>query len=220
MSSKKGKVIPPPSEEEKIPKESRGEASASEEMGEAEGTPLEEEGLQEEVQKTKGQSGDEANLDRPQEEKLSTEEGDRKGEAEEAPKTESPTEPDANLECPEKESSPTEGPAQQEEVVIQDVQFDQINPQQSTGKGNNINFLLDVDLPISVQLGKTSMSIQELLEVRPGSVIELDKTVGSPVEILANNKPIAQGEVVVVDENFGVRITSLISQAERIKSLR
>jgi len=104
--------------------------------------------------------------------------------------------------------------------VIQDVQFDHIQPQQPTGQSSNIDLLLDVTLPVSVQLGKTSMTIQELLEIGPGSVIELDKIVGSPVEILANNKTIAQGEVVVVDENFGVRITSLISPSERIKSLR
>ncbi len=128
--------------------------------------------------------------------------------------------PDANLKWPEEENPSGEGKPTEEEVVIQDAQFDQIKPPQSTGKGNNIDLLLDVNLPISVQLGKTSMTIQELLEISPGSVIELDKMVGSPVEILANDKTIAQGEVVVVDENFGVRITSLLSPAERIKSLR
>lgn len=128
--------------------------------------------------------------------------------------------PDAHLEWPEADAPSAEGIPPTGEVVVEDVQFDQIKPKSSGGQANNIDILLDVDLPISVQLGKTSMTIQQLLEVGPGSVIELDKMVGNPVEILANDKTIAQGEVVVVDENFGVKITSLISPEERIKSLR
>jgi len=201
MASKKGKVSPPSSEEKQsgegkgipeVEKEGRGES-----QGER-GGPEVAENLAE------GEKGR-----HPGEEP--TEENRAAGER---------VDPDAHLEWPEADVSSAQGAASQEEVVVQDIQFDQIKPQPSNGRPNNIDILLDVDLPISVQLGKTTMTIQELLEVGPGSVIELDKMVGSPVEILANDKAIAQGEVVVVDENFGVKITSLISPEERIKSLR
>jgi len=208
MSSKKGKGNTPPSEEEqesperdKNPEENRKDMSQEK---------------NENPEITKNPEGDTPTAVGGEEKGKSTEEEP----GEESKASENQPDPDANLEWPEEDIPSSEGPAPQEEVVVQDVQFDQIQSQPSSGKANNMEILLDVNLPISVQLGETSMTIQELLEVGPGSVIELDKTVGSTVEILANNKIIAQGEVVVVDENFGVRITSLISPAERIKSLR
>lgn len=84
----------------------------------------------------------------------------------------------------------------------------------------NLDLILDVPLNISVVLGRTKKSIKEILDLSTGSLIELDKLAEEPVEILVNGKKIAFGEVVVVDENFGVRITSIVSSAERIKSLR
>lgn len=86
-------------------------------------------------------------------------------------------------------------------------------------QAGNISLLLDVKLPVSIELGRTRMSIGEVLELGSGSIIELDKLAGEPVDILVNNKPLAKGEVVVLDENFGVRITSLISQRERLDRL-
>ncbi len=87
-------------------------------------------------------------------------------------------------------------------------------------ESNNLNMLLDIPLQVTVELGRTKRSVKEILELSAGSIIELDKLAGEPVDILVNNRLIAQGEVVVIDENFGVRVTDIISQSDRIKKLR
>lgn len=84
----------------------------------------------------------------------------------------------------------------------------------------DIDFILDIPLELTVQLGMTKMLIRDLLQLGQGSVIELDKLAGEPMEILINNKLVARGEVVVVNEKFGVRLTDIISPAERINQLR
>lgn len=84
----------------------------------------------------------------------------------------------------------------------------------------NLDLLLDVPLVVSVELGRTRRQLRELLELGPGAVIELDKLAGEPVDILVNNKRIAIGEVVVIDESFGVRVTDILSPAERATRLR
>lgn len=83
----------------------------------------------------------------------------------------------------------------------------------------NIDLILDVPLEISVVLGRAKKNIKDILNLGTGSLIELDKLAEEPVEILVNGKKVAYGEVVVVDENFGVRITSIVSNEEKIKSL-
>lgn len=93
-------------------------------------------------------------------------------------------------------------------------------PEQITEINGNIEFLLDVPLEVSVELGRASIPIRELMQLGPGSVIELDKLIGEPVDLLVNNNLIAKGEVVVFDENFGIRITSIVTPSERIRSLR
>ncbi|WP_078380887.1 flagellar motor switch phosphatase FliY [Sutcliffiella halmapala] len=85
---------------------------------------------------------------------------------------------------------------------------------------NNLNMLLDIPLQVTVELGRTKRSVKDILELSSGSIIELDKLAGEPVDILVNNKLIAQGEVVVIDESFGVRVTDIVSQTDRIKKLR
>jgi flagellar motor switch protein FliN/FliY len=80
--------------------------------------------------------------------------------------------------------------------------------------------ILDVTLPVTVELGRARMQIQDILKLAPGSVIELEKAAGDPVDLLINGRPIAKGEVVVVDENFGVRLTSIVTAAERLRTLR
>jgi flagellar motor switch protein FliN/FliY len=85
---------------------------------------------------------------------------------------------------------------------------------------SGIELILDVTLPVAVELGRARMQIQDVLKLAPGSIVELDKSAGDPVEILINGRPIAKGEVVVIDENFGVRLTSIVTAAERIKTLR
>jgi flagellar motor switch protein FliN len=86
--------------------------------------------------------------------------------------------------------------------------------------GNGMDFLLDVMLPITVELGRTRMPIREVLHLAPGSILELDKLAGEPVDIRVNDKSIARGEVVVIDENFGVRLTSIVAPPERVDSFR
>jgi len=102
---------------------------------------------------------------------------------------------------------------------VQNVSFQQIKQSDEAGSKDNINRLLDVLLTLSVELGRKQMQIKEILELGPGKIIELDKLAGEPVDLLVNGKILAKGEVVVVDENFGVRITDLIEPRDRIKSL-
>ena len=100
------------------------------------------------------------------------------------------------------------------------------NEPQNTATGGTpaqsrrIDLLLDVPLELSVELGRTRMSIQELLSLGPGSVIELDKVAGEPLDILINDRLVARGEAVVVNDKFGIRITDIVSPAERIARLR
>lgn len=81
-----------------------------------------------------------------------------------------------------------------------------------------LDLLMDVPLRVTVELGRTRMQIRDVLELGKGSVVELDKLAGEPVDLLVNGKLIARGEVVVIDENFGVRVTDIVSPAERLLS--
>jgi flagellar motor switch protein FliN len=83
----------------------------------------------------------------------------------------------------------------------------------------NIDLILDVELPISVLFGHSEMTLKDVLKLSTGSVIELDKSVNDPVTIVVNHKPIANGEVVMVDGNYGVRVLEVESTADRIRSL-
>ena len=85
---------------------------------------------------------------------------------------------------------------------------------------SKIDLILDVTLPVAVELGRARMQIQDILKLAPGSVIALDKSAGDPVELFINDRPIAKGEVVIIDENFGVRLTSIVTASERIRTLR
>ncbi|WP_075619424.1 flagellar motor switch phosphatase FliY [Paenisporosarcina indica] len=106
--------------------------------------------------------------------------------------------------------------------TIQTVQFSSFDETAATtyAEPNNLNMLLDIPLQVTVELGRTKRMVKEILEVSKGSIIELDKLAGEPVDILINNKLIAVGEVVVIDENFGVRVTDILSTADRISKLR
>lgn len=83
----------------------------------------------------------------------------------------------------------------------------------------NLDFLLDVFLQVSVEVGRTRMTIQDLLQLGQGSVIELSKLAGEPLDVYINDRLVARGEAVIVNEKFGVRITDIISQQERIEGL-
>lgn len=108
-----------------------------------------------------------------------------------------------------------------EKVEVHGAQFQDIgkNPVRSSEK-NNINMLMNLDLPVAVELGRVQMMVKDILELGPGAVVELNKFSGEPVDIFVNNKKFAEGEVVVVDQNFGVRITALIGPDEMLESIK
>jgi flagellar motor switch protein FliN/FliY len=87
-------------------------------------------------------------------------------------------------------------------------------------KIQNFDFILDIPLKVSVELGRAKVVIKDLLQLGQGSVLELDKLAGEPLEVLVNGKLVARGEVVVVNEKFGIRLTDIISPLERIESLK
>ncbi|SDC86493.1 flagellar motor switch protein FliN/FliY [Paenibacillus sp. UNCCL117] len=106
-------------------------------------------------------------------------------------------------------------------VNVQPAQFSNFSPSQlSPAEDTNLNLLLDIPLKVTVELGRTHKVIKDILELSQGSIIELDKLAGEPVDILVNNKLIAKGEVVVIDENFGVRVTDIVNQWDRIQKLQ
>ncbi|MBI5408352.1 MAG: flagellar motor switch protein FliN [Nitrospirae bacterium] len=106
------------------------------------------------------------------------------------------------------------------EQEIQQHEFKDIKDEKRQTTARDIEFLLDIPVEITVQLGKTKMLIKELLQLGQGSVVELEKLAGEPMEIMANNRLIARGEVVVVNEKFGVRMTDIISPSERLSQLK
>lgn len=87
-------------------------------------------------------------------------------------------------------------------------------------RDRNLNLILDIPLRVTVELGRTKMPVSELLNLTQGSVVELSKLAGEPMEVYVNDKLIARGEAVVVNEKFGVRLTDVISPAERVEQLR
>jgi len=91
--------------------------------------------------------------------------------------------------------------------------------QAAGGEAGNIDLLLDVAVPVVAQLGGTEMRIRDILKLVPGSIVELDKLAGEPVDLFVRGKLFAEGEVVVVDENFGVRLTRILSPKERAENL-
>lgn len=105
---------------------------------------------------------------------------------------------------------------------VQPVQFSgfQQPTALSPSEASNLDLLMDIPLKVTVELGRTHKQIKEILELSQGSIIELDKLAGEPVDILVNNKFVAKGEVVVIDENFGVRVTDIINQWDRIQKLQ
>lgn len=83
----------------------------------------------------------------------------------------------------------------------------------------DLDIILDIPLNVTVELGKVKMPVNELLQLGQGSIIELSKQVGEPLDIYVNNKLVAKGEVVILDEKFGIRVADIINPAERVKSL-
>ena len=99
-------------------------------------------------------------------------------------------------------------------------QFETLDGKDLPDQAGNLNFILDIPLEVSVELGRTRMLVNDLLKLGQGSVIELSKVAGETLEIMANQKLVARGEVVVVNEKFGIRVTEIISPMERVEKLR
>ncbi|MBO6235178.1 MAG: flagellar motor switch protein FliN, partial [Schwartzia sp.] len=105
-------------------------------------------------------------------------------------------------------------------VPVQPAQFTPLATAPLQVNDANIGLILDVPLQVTVELGRTKKSIKDVLELTNGSIVELDKLAGEPVDIHVNGKFLAKGEVVVIDENFGVRITDIVSPEERAAKLQ
>lgn len=107
-----------------------------------------------------------------------------------------------------------------EAAAAQAAALAQPKPQVANGHTPpGLDLILDISMPVTVELGRTKMLIRDILALGPGSIIELEKLAGEPVDLLVNDRPIAKGEVVVIDENFGVRLTQISQAADRLRSL-
>lgn len=115
------------------------------------------------------------------------------------------------MEASRKEDSPTE---------VAGVSFGELQSNAAPKTNMDIDFILDIPLTLTVELGRSKMLISELLQLGQGSVLELSKLAGEPMDIFINQRLIARGEVVVVNEKFGVRLTDIVSPAERVNRLR
>ncbi|HEX3138564.1 MAG TPA: flagellar motor switch protein FliN [Rhizobacter sp.] len=99
------------------------------------------------------------------------------------------------------------------------VAFTNFNPTGAPGAGNDINMILDIPVQLTVELGRTRIPIKHILQLAQGSVVELDALAGEPMDVLVNGYLIAQGEVVVVNDKFGIRLTDIVTPSERMRRL-
>ena len=102
------------------------------------------------------------------------------------------------------------------DTVIRPMEFNCVHGRAAAAAASGVDLIFDVQLQVTVELGRTTMLVKDVLALGAGSVVELDKHVGEPVEVVVNNKVVARGEVVVIDENFGVRVTEIASADERM----
>jgi len=112
---------------------------------------------------------------------------------------------------------PVEG-APEEQVSVRPVEFSELD-EEPHGGGLSLDLVLDLSMPITVELGRTTIAVRDLLQLSTGSVIELNKQAGEPVDLYVRDVRFARGEVVVVDNNFGLRITEIINPQRRIREL-
>ena len=117
-------------------------------------------------------------------------------------------------------SESTSGVKKDAQYVVKPAQFAPLRETEPAAGHQNINLIMDVPLDITVELGRTSKSIKEILELHPGAIIQLDKLAGEPVDMLVNGKLIAKGEVVVIDESYGIRITAILNPTDRMNQLQ
>jgi flagellar motor switch protein FliN/FliY len=98
------------------------------------------------------------------------------------------------------------------QATVRPAEFQQFAPAAEAGPGQNLDLVLDLSMKVTVELGRTSMAVRDVLALGTGSVVQLDRLAGEQVDILVNDRLIAKGEVVVVDENFGVRLTDIVAK--------
>jgi flagellar motor switch protein FliN len=111
--------------------------------------------------------------------------------------------------------------ANAEEVIPEAAALNDLTPEPGAGKGDiNLDVVLDIPVTLSMEVGRSRISIRNLLQLNQGSVVELERATGEPLDVYVNGTLVAHGEVVVVNEKFGIRLTDVISPAERIKKLR
>jgi flagellar motor switch protein FliN/FliY len=113
----------------------------------------------------------------------------------------------------------TRNPGEDGETGATEVSFPPLSGKQGNQSARELEFILDLPLQVTVELGRTRMVVNDLLQLAQGSIVELEKTAGDPLEILVNDKLIARGEVVAVNEKFGIRVTEIISPTDRIVQL-
>ena len=132
----------------------------------------------------------------------------------------SETNTDQNEASPDDWSQAMDG-QQQASPGAESAQFQELQPESDVLGGEvSLDAILDVPVIISMEIGRTRISIRNLLQLNQGSVVELDRLAGEPMDVLVNGTLIAQGEVVVVNDKFGVRLTDVISPADRVKRLQ
>ena len=109
-----------------------------------------------------------------------------------------------------------------EGTQVERAQFNSLHPDGSAAVSGdaNLDIILDVPVSLSMEIGRTTISIRNLLQLNQGSVVELDRLAGEPLDVLVNGTLVAHGEVVVVNEKFGIRLTDVVSPAERVKKLK
>jgi len=110
--------------------------------------------------------------------------------------------------------------AESEAVAGAAASFDELSDDSLPGSDVNLDVVLDIPVNLSMEIGRTKISIRNLLQLNQGSVVELERLAGEPMDVLVNGTLIARGEVVVVNEKFGIRLTDIISPAERVKKLK
>ena len=110
--------------------------------------------------------------------------------------------------------------AAQAEASVQGIEFGQLGGESVSGEGGNLDLLLDVQIPVAVEVGAAKMPLDDILKLVPGSIVCLDKKAEEPVDLRVNGKLVARGEVVLVDDSYGLRITQIVDVMGRIESMR
>ena len=120
----------------------------------------------------------------------------------------------------EEAGTPMESSTPSDALGAEHVTLDNLQSSSGSGEDLNLDVILDIPVTISMEIGSTRINIRNLLQLNQGSVVELDRMAGEPLDVVVNGTLIAHGEVVVVNEKFGIRLTDIISPAERVKKLK